>query len=507
MCRINSLTALAACCLSIWTAQCLAVPRSPEGKSTAEIATPSAVTSKTRSISKWAACDGTKDAAIGVASAFAAAKNGAFTLLVDCPVFIHIGMDITRPIFIYDGTTVRFTENGLFIIDDVMIPAFVMANASSVELLDWRIKYVGGEPVNWETGGYYKNGVFVSKTGKYPAPAAFNDSVLTPWLTANRGIVFNQSRGHATAPWTGPTDTSSVFYVTGNTSNVHIKGLRMFVPPSTDVSHFIPVCFVFWWGYNSNQTIDAKTPIDANHLSLPNNIEFTDIDLDGYYMGWQGKIRNAVFQRIRAHRYGDLQDSSGGNVGGIGKWFAPPHLFYISYDPAYRGLENRDIHISDVIDFGNRVGVARDKGGSDTISGYANSLKFGAINSTVDNYKSDRPDGLMDVLNCDNLTISNVEGTYDSSFIHNVYPGIRFPSTGYKRLTIENVTLTDKASNPIIPPVGSVGITHSEQITLKNVNVKIAKWSGSKDIHPYFMGEGHHIDIKFDVSQNGEVKR
>ena len=40
---------------------------------------------------------GTSDDTAGVAKAFAAARHGAFTLVVDCSVSIKIGMDIARP--------------------------------------------------------------------------------------------------------------------------------------------------------------------------------------------------------------------------------------------------------------------------------------------------------------------------------------------------------------------------------------------------------------------------
>src|SRR5262249_43926842 len=151
---------------------------------------------------------------------------------------------------------------------------------------------------------------------------------------------------------------------------------------------------------------------------------FSNIDLDGYYMGWQGSYQDTLFEHIRAHRYGDMQDDQGGTVGGIQKWFAPPHLFYLNYNPGLIGLENKNIRILDVIDYGIRVGEPRDHGGSDSSSGYVNSLKLGGVNCEVDGYKSYRPDGFMDVLTSNGLKISNVEVVYDSSFLHDLYPAI-----------------------------------------------------------------------------------
>jgi hypothetical protein len=462
-----------------------------------------------RSIRDWVACDGVKDDALGAAAAFAAAKNGAFTLLVDCPVFIHIGMDILRPIFVESGTTVQFAKEGLFITDNVLVPAFVLANSTSIRFLDWRVKYVGRMPVDPQTGGYYKNGAFVASGAHAPPASAFHDLVLTPWLSANRGVRFDQSNGHVTAPWPGPTNTSAIFYLSGGTTDVHFRGLKLFVEPSAGGHEFIPICFSSYLGFNNNQTVTAKTPITSNFLSVPHNINFSDIELDGYYFGWQGKFQNSRFEHVRAHRYGDLQDSSGANVGGVGKWFAPPHLFYLNYEPKQAGLENRNIYISDVIDYGERVGVARDRGGADTRSGYANSLKIGGIDSSVDNYKSYRPDGLVDVLTSDNLRISNIDATYDSSFLNNVYPAIRFPADGYKRVTLENVTIVDKAVDPKMVPILGSNDESSTQITFKNVNVTLNNWSQTRELACHFAGSNHHIEINYKVlarsaPQNGK---
>ncbi len=86
----------------------------------------------------------------------------------------------------------------------------------------------------------------------------------------------------------------------------------------------------------------------------------------------------------------------------MGKWFAPPHLFYLSYapngDPA---LFNSNIRIRNVLDDGPRVGAARDKAASDGLSGYALSLKLGCVDCSVDNYITTRPDGFLDVLPSD----------------------------------------------------------------------------------------------------------
>ncbi len=419
-----------------------------------------------RSIHGWVHCDGKTDDDAGVAAAFAAAKDGAFTLVVDCPVFIHVGIDIRRPIFIDNGTTVQFTSNGLFKVDNADIPAFVIPNSVKVRLLDWRVQYIGGLPIAKSWTGYYDNGTFIQGKG-WPA-GAFTDHQLTEWMSKNRGLRFGQP-----GPWGGLTDTSAVFYIVGSTKDMEVRGLRLFVAPDAKGSRFTPMAFALTGYWNSNQTtvFMKSTPMVAPQWAIPSNLTFSDIDLDGYYMGWQGSLQNSLIEHVRAHRYGDLQDDQGQNPGGVGKWFAPPHLFYLNYDPKQTGLENRNIRIMDVVDYGIRTGVARDRGGSDPGSGYANSLKFGGINCEVNGYKSYRPDGFMDVLTSDGLQVSNVEATYDSSFLNGLYPAIRFPQAPYRNVTFENITLTDKAPVPQQTPIWGSFARENSGVVMRNVRV------------------------------------
>jgi hypothetical protein len=169
-----------------------------------------------------------------------------------------------------------------------------------------------------------------------------------------------------------------------------------------------------------------------------------------------------------------LQDDQGGEVGGAGKWFAPPHLFYLNYFPNVPGVENRNIRILDVIDYGNRVGAARDRAG-DSGSGFANSLKIGAVDSEVNGYKSYRPDGLLDLLTSTNLKILNVDATYDSSFLNNLYPAIRFPDTPYQNVLLQNFTLADKAAVSIKVPISVT--SHASNLQMLNMKVTLNKWA------------------------------
>jgi hypothetical protein len=419
----------------------------------------------TRSIRSWVHCDGKTDDAVGAATAFDAAKDGAFTLVVDCPVFMHIGIDIRRPIYIDNGTTVQFSGNGLFIVDNSDIPAFVIANSVKIRLQGWRIQFTGKLPVAENWTGYVDNGKFI-QTREWPS-GAFTGRSLSPWMAIHRGMTFRES-----GPWGGASNTGAIFYIVGSTKDLEVRDMKMFVAPNAKGSEYIPMAFSMTGYFNNNQKDLLKsTPMTADRFSVPSNLTFSDIDLDGYYMGWQGTMQNALIEHVRAHRYGDLQDDAGQESGGASKWFAPPHLFYLNYDPKNTGLENQNIRILDVIDYGIRTGVARDQGGSDNQSGYANSLKIGGINCVVDGYKSYRPDGFADVLTSNGLTIRNVEATYDSSFLNGVYPAIRFPGAPYRNVTLENITLIDKAPVPRETPIWGSAARENSGVVMRNIKV------------------------------------
>jgi hypothetical protein len=454
----------------------------------------------TRSIRQWAQCDGRADDTASAAKAFSAARHHAFTLLVDCPVRLQIGSDISRALFIEDGTSVTFSSAGEFMVDNVLQPAFVIANSSDITLTSWNVRYVGSLPADPDTRGFEQNGQFVARGGRFQPATAFNDTGITGWLTRNRGVTFDQGQGHVTAVWAGPTNTSSLFFVTGDVSRLRVTGMKVYAPADAPADRFIPMAFSFSKNYRNNQAVTAKTPLTAQYVAIPHDLTFSDIDLDGSYMGWQGNLQNATFEHIRSHRYADLQDKDGGQIGGVGKWFAPPHLFYLNYakdgDPA---LFNRQITIRDVIDSGPRLGQARDQGDGGSLSGYATSLKIGGMEVIVDQYRSSRPDGFLDLLACDGVTISNVTASYDSSFLDNLYPGWRFPDSPYVNVTIENVVLTDLAPETLQRPIGNTGIASNDHVVLRNIEVRLNHWGGSGSLQPVIAGQHNDVSIRFSV--------
>jgi hypothetical protein len=450
-------------------------------------------------ISSWVSCNGESDDSQGAARAFAAARHGAFKLIVDCPVRLKIGDDIDRPIFIDTGTTVEFTGSGKFIVDNIFQPAFVIANSNNITLTNWKVEWYASLPVNDVVNSYMQNGEVVKSKSVLNAGNIFNDERLTSWISANRGVAFNRSHGNVNSIWAGSTNTCAVFFIVGSSTNFNVTGMHVYAPPAAGGDQFIPTVFSFNSGYKSNQTVTAQTTLTSAHVAVPHAMYFSDVVLDGTYMGWVGDVQDAIFENITSHRYGDLQDANGGHVGGIGKWFAPPHLFYLNYvtdgDPA---LFNTNIQIKNVVDDGPRVGVARDKGGSDSTSGYALSLKIGCIDCVVDTYKSSRPDGFLDVLPSNNLTISNANATYNSVFLNNLYPGWRFPKSGYENLTFENISLTDLGSYTVLAPIGSATQESNENIKLTNVHVRMNRFIGQpKASISNFYGHGNTVALEY----------
>jgi len=439
-----------------------------------------AVAQSKKSIHEWAACDGSSDDTAGVAKAFAAAAHGAFTLIIDCSVRMQIGMDISHSVFIDAGTTVEFTRAGKFTVDNTFFPAFVIANSSDITLTDWVVQYEASLPVNSDVDGYLRNGKFVpakQPAGRFIPAGGFSEERLTPWLAEHRRINFDNRQGHVTSVWTGPTNMCAIFFITGDSARIRVTNMRIGVPADAGGERFIPVAFSLNPNFKSDQTVTAKTPITAEFVAIPHDLIFANISLDGTYMGWVGSARNAVFENIHSLRYGDLQDAAGGNVGGMRKWFAPPHLLYLTRyaattDPA---LSNRNIQIRNVLDEGVRIGRARDSAG-EALSGNTLSLKIGCMNCSVDHYKSARPDGFLDVLSSDGLTISNAEATYNSDFLNGLYPGWRFPQAPYSNVSIENVSLKDDADSTQRLPVGNANLGSIEGLQLKNIHIDLNEW-------------------------------
>jgi hypothetical protein len=462
-----------------------------------------AVTKK--SISEWVNCGGgTADDTTGAIAAFAAAKNNAFTLVIDCQVHLHSGTAIDRGIFIDTGTTVEFTSAGKFFIDNLFHPAFVIADSNAITLTNWNVEWDGVVPVNPDIDGYYYEGKWVSVPNGALQPAgSFNDLVLTPWMTKNRWITFNQEKGYVKPIWVGGVNASAVFYVTGDTYNIAVTGMHLYAPPNVAADHFIPMAFSFSANYKPEQTVYKTTPIALKYVDAPHQMTFSGVTLDGVLMGFQGNLKNVLFEDITSLRYADLMDAGGGNVGGIGKWFPPPHLFYLNYnETGDKYLFNTDIHFETVNDLGPRLGTARDKTAAGGLSGFTNSLKLGCTFCSVNNYVSHRPDGFMDLLASSYLTVTNVTAIFDSSFTNYLYPnGVRFTDdSGYSHVTFSDINFSDTAASSLNGPVGNAPSTTNVDIAFGGVAVAMKHWAGSDFPTPTMGGSTNSINLNFTMA-------
>jgi hypothetical protein len=366
-------------------------------------------------------------------------------------------------------------------------------------------------PVSLNTDGYYLGGVYHAQTNGNGS-GQFNDVVLTNWLATNRNIDFAARSHGLLAYWLGSVNISSIFFLVGDTSDVTISGLDLYASNVEQPSTYIPFGFSFGPGFKTNSTVTTTSPLrtDTNAseiFAVPSHISFDDVTLDGIIMGFQGNTIDSTFSNVTVKHVSDLQDASGNNIGGIGQNFPPPHLFYLNYayggDPA---LMNAGIKISNVNEVGPRMGGVRPGGG-----GYANSLKLGCNDCSVDGYKTNRKDGFMDVLDSNGLTVSNVVATYDSSFVdlYEDWPGWRWPGGGdpvaFKNVTFTNVSLTDLAAESVAGPLSNNTSAANSNILFTNVDITVQSWTKGK-ITPTWVGLAPSSKILFTLKKQGTTQ-
>ena len=462
---------------------------------------------KTLYLSKLGAkCNGSDDSAAFIA-AVTGARNNAYTLIVDCAATLDIGLNVDRSVFIDNGTTVQFQGAGKVIINNIFEPAFVLANTSGVKLIDWNVEWKASLPVSLTTGSYSIGGVSKPVTGN--GSGIFNDQILSGWLTKNRGIDFADGPHHGIwSNWQGSVNTGAIFYLVGSTSDVTLSGLKLYSANSSEPSQYVPFGFTFGKNFKSNQTVTLSTPADtavdaSKYFDCPRHITVENANFDGLIMGFQGNTIDSTFSGITVEHVSDLQDAEGNNVGGVGQNFPPPHLFYLNYsfdgDPA---LFNSGITIKNVNEVGPRMGKVRPGGG-----GYADSLKLGCNDCSVDGYTTNRKDGFMDALTSNGLTVSNVTATYDSSFVdeYENWPAWRFPGGGtngsYKNITFSHISITDLAATTVGGPVGNNNGASNANIAFDDVVVTVQSWTKGS-IVPTWTGITSG-EVDFDLEKQG----
>ncbi|HET6376474.1 MAG TPA: hypothetical protein VFF88_10535, partial [Methylocella sp.] len=173
-------------------------------------------------------------------------------------------------------------------------------------------------------------------------------------------------------------------------------------------------------------------------------------------------------------------------------------------------LFNKNITLTDVIDYGIRAGAGpRDTGAAPTL-GNALSLKIGGNNVLVDGYQSYRPDGFLDLLASNGITIRNVKGSYDSAWLHYLYPAIRFPgpfgayAPAYANVTLENVEITDLAPSTHMLPAGPSLLQANSGFRFENMKFVMNRWSGPgletlAQSSGNYSGSGHRIAFDYTI--------
>jgi len=96
----------------------------------------------TKSIRAWVSCNETIDESLQLEQALLSAANGAFTLIIDCPVRFHTGTAATRSIAVPDGVTIAFQGAGEFLIVSSGPPALTVAHPAEVSFFDWNVTYL-----------------------------------------------------------------------------------------------------------------------------------------------------------------------------------------------------------------------------------------------------------------------------------------------------------------------------------------------------------------------------
>ncbi len=471
---------------------------------------------KIRSISEWAYCDGVHDDRNALATAIQQARQNSFTLQIDCPLLINIGMDIAKPIFIDNQTKISGTPRGRIYVNNELVPAFVIANTHDVTLANLNFIYTGEIPLsNMAPGGYFNNGEFIKSSSKTPPAYAFNDITLKNWLITNRSINFD----HSSSFWTGLPDPFAMFYIKGDSYNIVFSNLKIAAKAKVAPNHFIPEVVALVPDYKSNQDINNFNLYSAP-MEVPHKLTFNNIYLDGYLMGWHGSGQYLSFNNIEANRYSVLQDEFGNNPGGINKWFSPPHLFYLNYSAKIESsLENSFITLSNVTDHGIKIGKVEDQESDAAIAGNAASLKLQAHQVKVNNYVSMRPDGFLDLMSSQDVVFNNVKAIYDSEYLGYLFPIIRFPCiglpyTGYQDIKFINLNLADKAAITHMPPITGNTDKRNTNIIFKNVTVNLNQWNSyvlpfsptDKANPTYFTGENNQFDVKLNYIQRyGDV--
>jgi hypothetical protein len=427
------------------------------------------------------------------------------TLYIDCPLYVNIGTNVNAPIFVPSNTSIYFTENGVIYADGVGLPVFVFMNVHDWHFVNTKFAYCAGLfPSQNGVGDAFSFGGLQATLGATggPAPVAsstFNDSVLTAYLTTSGANVFTNG---GRALYSGSTNAACMFYIGGACTRGYFTGdCRAYVPDGVKAAYFIPTLFSFFVQWNVGLAVNAASfPIIPANFTTPSEIYFGNWQIDGYCMGWMGSASTWYMDSVRAFRYSDFQDPTGGGIGGGGGHFwAPPHLVYV-----IGGSQPVSTRINNYYDEGIYVGTPIRRS---TSSGSILSLKIETGNDLViNNCTSLRPDGWTD-LEYFTATIpgSSIRGVYvkfDSSTLQAGGPAIwasRFPgpSGPTDSLVMDDVTIIDvAAAGSQAFPFQSGGMNNC---SLTGIKIIMSDWPAGASFQPAFGIAGNNNRLQAEI--------
>lgn len=393
-------------------------------------------------------------------------------LIVDQPCFIDIQSDWTKPVFLKSGLKMKCRGAGKLIVNQSFVPAILIVNQKNIKLHDLEVQYTGQMPA-----------VFPGWT----VSDNFTNITLKNWLVTNCGVTFTSRN-----PLNGESGTAGiapVMKVLGETSDVEILRLHLFVAEGTLPSRFMPCAMTFGVEWKSNKSIGAGTVRDTNSVAQPTRIRVSRLVIDGAYHSIHGSLSDSDFEDVQGFRYGDLQDDGGGNLGGSAEWYAGGHMFYLTEPSSAEAgtyFYPSRVNIRRVRDFGVKVGAM-------TTVRNANSLKItksGVV--TVDDYETHRPGGFGEINNNEGVSIRRLRGTYDSS-----QSGFGFRIQTYqKNLVLDDWDLTDLNPTPTYIPIVGYGYdATSKNVQITNIRMRLLDFTGTSHPGFYIYADGVKIDL------------
>ncbi|WP_299319656.1 Ig-like domain-containing protein [uncultured Maribacter sp.] len=370
------------------------------------------------------------------------ANNTNAKILIDGKMFIDVSATGTKSIFLNDNDWIEGTSESELIINNLRSPAFIIALADNVTFKN----------LNMVWDQTYSTLPIDSQTN------AANQLQVENWLIANKGMSFSG----ADPAWSGAISFWAVFNIRG-ASNILLEDVSLRVPDGANAQQFCPYFMKLTTEFNENTSVTNESTDPKTQTS---NVTLRRLTLDGTIMGIQGNVSNFNAETIRSHRYTDIQNSAGGDIGGNGgTWSPPPHLFYINRDG--QPNDSNEVYMTDIIDYGEYVGSINVRSGG----GYCNSLKLtdNITNVNVDGYASYRRDGLADMQNISNGTFKNLYAESETNIFqaNHKFNTLRFVGN-LDNVIFENMVLKDNSLTSTVYPLDSAD---GVNVTLSGVEV------------------------------------